>query len=218
MVMYERTKNLPWNLDQIRFLYPPDDFTGSFANAKMQERHKANQEVKIKALLDHLEAQSDPLEAMLGLHPSDHLRFLHNNLQLFKKSGRLERTLLLLYYKKNTPFALVGTYDEWKGLFLHCDRERLRAEGKPCPFASATAYRGSMTGSRLGLSWTVNRDEVQWFLNRWQDKDLGGGTIFALEIVSADVLFYKEDGHRREVILDPAIVEGREARIIDSLP
>jgi len=27
MVIYERTKSLPWNLEQIRFLYPPDDFT-----------------------------------------------------------------------------------------------------------------------------------------------------------------------------------------------
>lgn len=217
MVIYERTKSLPWNLEQIRFLYPPDDFTGSFANAKMQERHQASQEVKIKVLLDHLERHSDPLEAMCGLHPSDHLRFLHNNLELFKKAECFERALLLLYYKKNTPFALVGTYDEWKGLFLHCDRDRLRRQGQPCPFTSTTAYRGSVTGNRRGLSWTVSKEEARWVLNRWHDKNLGGGTVFAMDIEAKDVLVYIEDDHRREVIVDPLVTEAREARIIDSL-
>lgn len=217
MVIYERAKNLPWNLDGIRFLYPPDDFTGSFANAKMQERHRANQESKIKVLLDHLESHDDPMEAMCGLHPSDHLHFLQNNLDLFRKAGCLERAVLFLYLKKNTPFALVGTYEQWKELFLACDPSRLRGQGQPCPFSTTTAYRGSVTGNRRGLSWTISREEAGWFLKRWQDKELGGGTVFSLEITSNDVLIYIEDEHRREVILDPAVTENREARIIDSL-
>lgn len=218
MIISERAKHLPWNLEQIRFLYPPDDFTGSFANAKMQERHKASQEEKIKALLDHLEKERDPMEAMLGLHPSDHLRFLRNNINVFANAGCLEKAVLLLYYKKNTPFALVGSYGEWKELFLACDRQRLAQQGQPCPFTSATAYRGSVTGSRLGLSWTVSAEEARWFLNRWQDKELGGGTIFAMDFEAREVLVYIEDQHRREVILDPVVAETRTPRIIESLP
>ncbi|MDK9709137.1 MAG: hypothetical protein OEL83_19005 [Desulforhopalus sp.] len=217
MIIYQRDKNMPWNLDRIRFLYPPDDFTGSFANAKMQERHKALQDQKIKVILDHLEGHSKPLEAMQGLHPLDHLQFLHNNLEKFRQAGDLEKTVLLLYLKKNTPFAAVGDYAEWKSLLLQCDPARLYAEGKPFPFQSTTAYRGSMTGNPLGLSWSVSREDVDWFLERWQDKSLGGGTIFAMEITKEDILLYKEDEKRQEVLLRPDVAENRMARVIDRL-
>ena len=44
MVLYTKDKDMPWNLEQIRFLFPPDDFLGSFDNEKMQARHKAMQD------------------------------------------------------------------------------------------------------------------------------------------------------------------------------
>ena len=52
---------MQWNLDKIRFLYPPDDFTGSFTNEKMQARHKALQDQKIKELLTQLESAANPI-------------------------------------------------------------------------------------------------------------------------------------------------------------
>lgn len=217
MILYKRDKNMLWKLDHIRFLYPPDDFTGTFANAKMQERHKAMQEVKIKVLIDHLEKHSNPLEAMLGLHSLDHMQFLHNNLDMFRQAGCLEKTVLLLYYRKNTPFAAVGDYEEWKALFTECDSDRLAAEGSPFPHDRITAYRGSMTGNPKGLSWTISREEAAWFLNRWQDKSLGGGTVFALEISKKDVLVYIEDEKRKEVIIAPEIAESGEIRAIEHL-
>jgi len=207
MIIYKRDKNMQWTLDNIRFLYPPDDFTGSFANAKMQERHKANQDQKIKVILEHLANQSDPLEAMQGLHPLDHLQFLHNNLEKFRQARCLEKTVLLLYYRKNTPFAAVGDYNEWKSLLAQCDPALIGKEGKPFPFDKTTAFRGSMTGNPKGLSWTVSQKEAAWFLERWKDKSLGGGTVFALEIARKDVLVYIEDEHRREVILVPEVAE-----------
>ena len=217
MIIYKRDKNMLWKLDNIRFLYPPDDFTGTFANAKMQERHKANQDQKIKIIFEHLESQNNALEAMQGLHPLDHLTFLHNNLEKFRQDGCLEKTVLRLYYRKNTPFAAVGDYGEWKTLLSQCDPARLYQEGKPFPFDRTTAFRGSITDNPKGLSWTVSREEAAWFLERWKDKNLGGGTVFAMEITRQDVLVYIEDEHRREVILVPEVVETSVVRAIDHL-
>ena len=217
MIVYKRDKNLIWKLDHIHFLYPPDDFTGSFANARMQERHEAMQQEKVKELVDHLEKHTDPLEAMLGLHPLDHLQFLQNNLEQFRQAQRLEKAVLSLYFRKNTPFAAAGDYEVWKSLFAGCDRERLSAEGKPFPYERVTAYRGSVTDNPKGLSWTVSREEAAWFLSRWQDKSLGGGTVFALDITRQDILVYIEDGKKREVILKPEIAEAAQPRVIEQL-
>lgn len=217
MIIYKRDKNMLWKLDQIRFLYPPDDFTGSFANAKMQERHKAMQDVKVKAIIDHLEKHANPLEAMLGLHPLDHIQFLRNNLEMFREGQWLEKTVLLLYSRKNTPFAAVGDYEVWKSLLAECDPDRLAAEGTPFPHDRITAYRGSVTGNPKGLSWTINREEAAWFLERWQDKSLGGGTVYALEIARKDILVYILDEHRQEVILVPEVAETAEVRVIEHL-
>jgi hypothetical protein len=74
-----------------------------------------------------------------------------------------------------------------------------------------------MTGNPKGLIWTVSREEVAWFLERWQDKSLGGGTVFALEISRQDILLYREDGKRREVVLVPAVAETAAVREIDHL-
>lgn len=217
MIIYKRDKNMLWKLDHIRFLYPPDDFTGSFANAKMQERHKAMQDVKVKAIIDHLEKHTNPLEAMLGLHPLDQMQFLRNNLDNFRKAQCLEKTVLLLYYRKSTPFAAVGDYEVWKSLLAECDADRLYAEGSPFPHDRITAYRGSVTDNPKGLSWTINKEEAAWFLARWQDKSLGGGTVYSLEIGRKDILVYIQDEKRREVILAPEVAETAQVRAIEHL-
>lgn len=217
MIIYKRDKNMLWKLDHIRFLYPPDDFTGTFGNARMQERHKAMQDIKVKVIIDHLEKHTDPLEAMKGLHPLDHMQFLRNNLEKFRNALLLEKTVLLLYHSKNTPFAAVGEYEVWKSLFAECDPARLYAEGSPFPHDRITAYRGSMTSNPIGLSWTVSSEEAAWFLDRWQDKSLGGGTVFALDITKKDILVYIEDTKRREVILVPEVAETAAVRPIEHL-
>ena len=170
---------MQWKLDKIRFLYPPDDFTGSFTNEKMQARHKAMQDQKIKELLLQLEAANNPIEAMRVLNPIEHIQFLLNNLDQFKQQKCLEQAVLLLYYRKNTPFAAAGDYDVWKFLLKNCDNKRLYEQGTPFPYDKVTAYRGSVTGITKGLSWTISRENVAWVLDRWEDKDLGGGTVFA---------------------------------------
>lgn len=217
MTIYERGKNLQWNLDKIRFLYPPDDFTGSFTNEKMQARHKAMQDQKIKELLDQLENAESPIEAMLVLNPLEHIQFLCNNIELFKQKSYLEEAFLLLYYRKNTPFAAAGDYDVWKFIINNCDRGSLYEKGKPFPYDSVTAYRGSVTGITRGLSWTVSRERVARVLERWQDKELGGGTVFSLEITRKDILVYVEDEIRKEVILVPDVAERAEVREITTL-
>lgn len=217
MTIYQRGKNMPWNLDKIRFLYPPDDFTGSFTNDKMQARHKALQDQKIKEILTQLENAGDPIEAMRALNPHEHARFLRNNLEAFKQQKCLEKAILWLYCRKNTPFAAAGDYATWKLLLKECDPELLYQEGKPFPYDKVTAYRGSVTGVNKGLSWTVNKKEVAWILDRWSDKELGGGTVFALEITRDDILVYVEDKMKQEVILIPEVAETAKAQVITSL-
>lgn len=217
MIIYKKDKDIAWKLENIRFLYPPDDFTGTFGNAKMQERHKATQDQKVNVILEHLKCHDNPLEAMGGIHPLDHLQFLHNNLEIFRKFELLEKTVLQLYCRKNTPFAMVGDYNEWKSLLAQCDPARMYKEGKPVPFDKTTAYRGSITGNPKGLSWTVNREEAAWFLDRWKDKSLGGGSVFAMEITRQDVLVYIEERHRREVILLPEMADTSIGIEIDHL-
>ena len=217
MIIYKRGRNMQWNLDKIRFLYPPDDFTGSFTNDKMQARHKALQDQKIKDLLAQLESAANPILAMRVLNPREHIQFLLNNIEAFKQQKCLEKAVLWLYYQKNTPFAAAGDYDIWKFLLNECDADQLYREGSAFPYESVTAYRGSVTGNRRGLSWTVSREQAAWFLERWEDKELGGGTVFALEITKADILVYVEDKKKQEVILLPTVAETAKVRAITSL-
>jgi hypothetical protein len=217
MIIYERGINMQWKLDKIRFLYPPDDFTGSFTNEKMQARHKAMQDQKIKELLHQLETAKNPIEAMRVLNPREHIQFLLNNLEQFKQQKCLEEAILLLYYRHNTPFTAAGDYDVWKSLLQSCDVTRLYEQGSPFPYEKVTAYRGSVTGVTRGLSWTVDQEKAAWFLDRWEDKELGGGTVFALEITREDILVYIEDKVRQEVILIPEVAETAKVRPITSL-
>jgi hypothetical protein len=217
MIIYERGRNMQWKLDKIRFLYPPDDFTGSFNNEKMQARHKAMQDEKIKELLSQLENAKNPIEAMRVLNPLEHIQFLLNNLEQFKEQKCLEKAILLLYYRKNTPFAAAGDYDVWKFLLKSCDQDLLYQQGSPFPHERVTAYRGSVTGVTRGLSWTISRKTAAWILDRWEDKELGGGTVFALDITRDDILVYIEDKVKQEVILIPEVAETAEVREITSL-
>jgi hypothetical protein len=217
MTLYEVRKNMVWHLENIRFLHPPDDFTGTFSNEKMQARHKERQKHKINDIMSRLESEKHPVKAMRILDPREYIQFLLNNIDLFRQTDSLEETVLSLFYRKNTPFALVGSYEVWKSLFECCDPERIYLVGKPFPYKTITAYRGSATGIAKGLNWTVNKQEVAWILERWQDKSLGGGTVFSLEITRNDILVYTEKDKRQEVILRPDIAETREPTAISSL-
>jgi hypothetical protein len=217
MTIYERGKNMLWKLDKIRFLHPPDDFMGAFQNDKMQARHKALQDKKIKELMAQLENEDNPVKAMRTLNPLEHVQFLLNNLELFKESNCLEEAVLLLYYRKNTPFVTFGDYDVWKFLLKSCDADRLYNQGSPLPSEKVTGYRGSITGTATGLSYTISKKKAAWILDRWQDKELGGGTVFSLEITRKDIMVYIEDEVRQEVILIPEFAETAEGQIITTL-
>lgn len=217
MIINQRDSNMQWNLDDIRFLYPPDDFTGSFNNEKMQERHEAMQKQKIKALLDDLKSTENPLKAMRVLNPLEHIRFLLNNLAAFKAKQCLEEAFIFLYFKKNTPFAASGDFDTWKFIIENCDEDRLYAQGTPFPQGKVTVYRGSITGITRGLSWTTSQKEVAWILNRWSDKEQGGGTVYSLEVTREDIVIFIKKDVRQDVILLPEIAEKAKVTEITSL-
>jgi len=217
MALYTIDTNSRWNLENILFLYPPDNFVGSFTNEKMQARHKAMQDEKVNKILSTLECTDNPLEAMNTLNRLDHLQFLQNNLEKFKQASCLEEAVLLLYFHKNGPFTPTDTYQIWEFLLGQCDKKRLLGLGSPFPSTTMTGYRGSVTGTPKGLSWTVSKDKADWFLDRWKDKEMGGGTIFSLEISSKDILYYIEDEKRQEVILFPKVMETADIKKVKEM-
>ena len=183
----------------------------------MQARHEAMQKDKIKAYKLQLQQTTDPIAAMLLLERGDHIRFLTNNKVIFDKHEMFERAVLKLFFRKNTPFFLDGQFDTWIELFRSCDRDRLRKEGSPLPHTKTTAYRGSVTSVTKGISWTLDKNKVEWILNRWSDKTQGGGTVYAMEISDKDIIYHIHNNERHEIILHPDLAVHPEARIITAL-
>ena len=214
-ILYARGKNMKWNLNKIEFLYPPDNFIGSFINEKMQARHKALQDEKINTILANLAAAEDPLTAMQTLNPLDHIQFLLNNIEEFKKQRCLEETVLKLYRKENSAFSSGGPFDTWNRLFLHCDAQRFYQMGAPFPEGEIPAFRGSIAGLKKGFCWTINKKTADWFLERWEDKEQGGGTVFSTRITDKDVLIFFKDKERAELIVSPQFLETAEIKIIE---
>ncbi len=212
-----RARKSRWNLDDIEFLYQPDNFVGSFSNARMQARHEAMQQEKVDALLAALSDEVDPPKAMRVLHRLDQLIFFTHNRQAFEEHGSFETTLLELYSRVNTPFSAGGDYLFWLELFRQADPVRMAAAGSPFPEGRSTVYRGSVIGSRKGFSWTPSRKETTWILERWRNKEEGGGTVYALEIGPAEVLVYLRQGRRDEVILRPEVAVKEPGREVEEL-
>lgn len=208
---------MQWKLDDIRFLHPPYDFVGSFKNEKMQERHTAMQDAKVKEMRKALATATMPAEAMNVLNPSEHVKFIQNNVDKFRATNTLESTILKLYYRINTPFAASGIYDTWTLLFDLCDSEKLLKQGKPFPKDGCIAYRGSLTNIPWGLSWTTDIKEVKWILNRWEDKEMGGGTVYSATIHPDDILIYVDDAKRQEIILKPEVCKTITPEVITSV-
>lgn len=207
-----------WNLQDIQFLFQPDVFAGTFDSPQMQARHQAMQKEKISALRTRLEAAKDPIEAMLVLEKPDHIPFLFNNIEIFRQEQRYEKAVFHLFFRKNTPFNTDGDYSVWKNLLNDCDPSLLYAAGNPLPSeGKMTVYRGSVTGIVTGLCWTPDTQKVRWFLDRWSDKSMGGGTIYAMEITRVDILCFISDSKRQDLILKPEIAERAQPKIISAL-
>jgi hypothetical protein len=96
MVIYEKSNNIQWNFNKIQFVYPPDIFTGTFQNPKMESRNKALLEEKRTEIISQIENSTDSYEAMLTLHNNDHVQFLLNNIDIFKSDGCYEKAVLKL--------------------------------------------------------------------------------------------------------------------------
>ncbi len=195
-----------WNLANMQLLYPPDIFAGTFDNEKMQARHDELKARKVQALKEELEAEEDPLAAMMRLHKRDHIQFLFNNDRAFKDKNIYEKAVLTLYSKTNSPFLSGGDQAVWENLFNCCDRKRLFVLGAPIPFTSATVYRISITGVSRGLSWTLSREKTRKFEERWNEFELGRGKVFTVDVERKNVLVYLTSRQEEEVILDPQFI------------
>ena len=206
-ILYARGKDMKWNLSRIKFLYPPDNFVGSFANEKMQARHQELQDEKINTILKDLAAAKTPAAALQVLNNLDHVQFLLNNIKEFREHKCLEETVLKLYRRDNNAFASGGKHDIWHNLFLECNAQRFYRLGAAFPDEKTPAYRGSVAGVKKGFCWTINRKKVDWFLERWRDKEQGGGTIFSTIISRRDLLIYLKDKEMEELIVSPQFLE-----------
>lgn len=203
---------MKWNLDNIGFLHQPDVFTGTFDNAKMQARHEQQMHEKLEGMKLDLERQADPLAAMKILNVRDHFQFFLNNEGEFRAAERFEQAVLVLYGRLNAPFASGGDPAVWNDLFAACDTTRLYHLGSPVSFEAATVYRGSLSGFERGLSWTPERQRAEAFAKRWQDPSQGGGEVFEVDVIRADVLVYLQHRHETEVILVPEFIESAAIR------
>lgn len=211
--MYGKGDEMSWNFDAIGFLYPPDVYMGTFDNPKMQARHEEMKQIKLDALRKAVEAEPDPLNAMMKLHKRDHIQFLLGNSNAFREAGRFEAAVLRLYSLTNSPFLSGGDPAVWDQLFDSCDRENLYALGSPFPFESARVYRIAVTAIQKGLSWTLSRKKVQAFEDRGEEQGIGRGKIYVTETARKNVLVYLKDRKEEEVILDPQFV--RTASILE---
>lgn len=208
---------MKWNLQNIRFLYQPDDFVGSFTNKKMQQRHEAMRQQKLDALMKNLQSCSSPTAALRVLHKNDQLQFLLNNFQLFSDAGELEEMLLSLYHRENTPFSSGGDYSTWADLFSRCNHEKLARIGTEVTSETITAYRGSVTGKVRGLSWCTNTETVSWFLERWGNKEEGGGIICSATFAAKDILLFLNTEKYQEVIIHPSVIDSTPLTEIESI-
>ncbi len=196
-----------WNLKKIKFLYPPDNFPGSFTNEILQMKHEAKKEAKINAIIKDLEASDQALSALKVLDSLDHIQFIFNNIEEFRAQKCLEEAVLKLYTKQNSSFESGGIFKVWQDLFRHCDRDRFYSLGTSFPDGEILAFRGSVPGVVKGFSWTVNRKKIDWFTERWRDKSLGGGTIFSTHISRKDILVFLKDEEQAEIIVSPQFLE-----------
>ncbi len=205
-----------WNIDGIAFLHPPDVFTGSFDNAKMQARHEQQMQAKLEEIKTGLDREADPLQAMKKLHAKDHHLFFQNNVESFREAGRFEEAVLVLYGRLNSPFSAGGDTNLWNTLFSACERTRLYSLGHPVTTASATVFRGSVTGLVRSLSWTPDRERAKRFAERWKDPSLGGGEVYQLDITKADILVYLKHRHEEEILVNPEFIRTAEIRVLDA--
>jgi hypothetical protein len=206
-----------WNLDNIKYLYPPDAFLGTFDNEKMQSRNEALKENKIEAIQRAVENAADPLEALSKLHKRDQVRFLMNNRQAFNDAGMFEEAVMRLYRVENSPFLSGGDFNVWTDLFNSSDPERLYNLGSPITFASATVYRISVTEGEKSLSWTLSREKIKQFEDRWQQQKIGNAIIYTLDTKRENILAYLTDRHEEEVILTAAFLQTARIRKLTPL-
>jgi len=213
-ILYARGENMKWDLTKIKFLYPPDNFIGSFANEKMQARHKILQDEKINEILTNLAAAKIPLTAMEMLNNLDHIQFLLNNIKEFREHQCLEETILRLYCRQNSAFASGGTYDIWSHLFHECNSQRFYELGASFPDKEMLVYRGSIAGVKKGFCWTINQKTVDCFIERWRDKEQGGGTIFSTRVSRKDLLIYFKNKETGELIVSPKFLDTATIKIV----
>lgn len=203
---------MKWNIDKIVFLHQPEYFLGTFDIPQMQERHEKELKKSLLILQTALANEADPLKALRLLNKNDHIQFLLNNIEEFRKDDRLEETVISLYSRENAPFSSGGDRALWDKLFTECDRAKLSKCGKPFPAKVRIVYRGSVSGVMNSLAWTPNRKIVEKFAKRWEDPALGGGELYEVDISPDNVLVYLQKGHEEIVILAPEYISTAEIR------
>lgn len=211
-------RHMKWNIDNIVFLHQPEYFLGTFDIPQMQERHEKELKKSLLILQTALANEAEPLKALRLLNKNDHVQFLLNNIEEFRKYDQCEEAVISLYSRENAPFSSGGDRTLWEKLFSECDATRLKKFGKPLPANVRTVYRGSVSGVMRSLAWTPDRKIVEKFASRWEDPSLGGGELYEVDISPDNVLVYMQKGPEEIVILSPDYISSAAIRRYSAQP
>ena len=87
------------------------------------------------------------------------------------------------------------------------------SDGLPQPTEGITVWRGTSIASKgRGMSWTLDRDKVRWFAERWS-RTKHDAAVFEATIPPRAILgstgFSDESRGEREIIVNPNMLRGR---------
>lgn len=74
------------------------------------------------------------------------------------------------------------------------------------PSGPVAVWRGQPFGEPVGMSWTTERAQAEWFAERWTERDVDAVVLHTIASPAA-ILGIDNDREENEVIVDPAMLE-----------
>ena len=75
------------------------------------------------------------------------------------------------------------------------------------PESPIEVWRGQPFGASVGMSWTTDRAQAEWFASRWEQRDIPAVLLNTIVLPHA-ILALDNDREEHEVVVDPLMLEG----------